>query len=207
MPSESSQQDNQGDSANGFAGIVRALAIEAAATCPLPDETCSEEPGSGNEDKGKVGASRASSVSTTASSDRESDGDLSGCAEACSRRRSGSKVPTAELRGGTSCWVVAAPGERVQDILSSGLGYAEARLVAPRSKQLRLCSGPWGRTGVARKGEDVLVYVDVLRAMMEGTELSFQRRGVMLCAGHRIPAHCIRKITRIADGELLHESE
>lgn len=203
--------ESQGDSANGFAGIVSELALEAVATGAMPDETqskdCMWEPGSGDEDKGKLWASRAPSVSTTASSDRETDGDLSGCAQTFVRRRSGGEA-SAGTSGGASCWVVAAPAGRVRDILTVGLGYDESRLVgtAP-SKELCLRSGPWGRTGLARRGEDVLVYVDVLRAMMEGTQLSFRRRGVMLCAGCKIPPRCIRKITRIVDGELLHESE
>lgn len=209
VPVEPSQV-SQGDCPNGFAGIVRALALEAAATSAMPDETeskdCMWEPDVG-EDKGKLCASRAPSVSTTASSDRETDGDLSGCGQTFVRRRSGGES-SARASGGASCWVVAAPAGRVRDILTVGLGYDESRLVgtAP-SKELCLQSGPWGRTGLARRGEDVLVYVDVLRAMMEGTQLSFRRRGVMLCAGCKIPPRCIRKITRIVDGELLHESE
>lgn len=97
-----------------------------------------------------------------------------------------------------SCWVCAVLLKDVRKILEEGLWGSQRRI--------RIYAGPWGRTGLARRGEDVLVYIDAARALASGAELRFRSNGLLLAKGSVIPATCLRKVVRIRDAEVLYEN-
>lgn len=116
--------------------------------------------------------------STTASSDE------GGCASSNSSE------------GAPTCWVQGAFLRDVSRILADGL--------RPRGSHVRLYAGPWGRSGLCRRNEEVLVYIDVPRARKAGAEFRFVQRGLVLVAGV-IPAACCRKMVMIKDCSVLYD--
>lgn len=98
--------------------------------------------------------------------------------------------------GSPTCWVQGAFLRDVSRILADGL-----RSKGPR---VRLYAGPWGRSGLCRRNEEVLVYIDVPRARKAGAEFRFVQRGLVLVAGV-IPAACCRKMVMIKDGSVLFD--
>jgi hypothetical protein len=145
---------------------------------------------------------KSPSMSSTASTSACEDSGASSC-NVAARGRSGASA--CSIR---ASFVVAAPESRVRDILSTGLGFQETRRRrTAAAKHVRLFSAPWGRSGLAASTGDVLVYVDVLQAMMSGADMRFETRGVVLASGAVISPHCIRRITRLADCEILFEAE
>lgn len=121
-----------------------------------------------------------------------------------------SATPSSEgsRRGGGHCWVYRARLADVPRMLAMGLSAPEPktdRYGRPRRSrhEVKLLSGPWGRTGVG--SAEVLVYVDVLAARDAGADLRFCSNGLML--GHRghIPSACLRKMVRTIDAEVLYE--
>lgn len=98
-----------------------------------------------------------------------------------------------------SCWVHATFLSNVNQVLSEGLRSGES--------SVRLFGGPWGRTGLGRKGEEVVVYIDVARARALGAEFRFSQNGLVLAKGSVIPASCVRKMVRIANAELFFERQ
>jgi len=98
--------------------------------------------------------------------------------------------------GAPTCWVQGAFLRDVSRILADGL-----RSQGPR---VRLYAGPWGRSGLCRHNEEVLVYIDVPRARKAGAEFRFVPRGLVLVAG-AIPAACCRKMVMIKDGAVLYD--
>lgn len=116
--------------------------------------------------------------STTASSDE------GGCASSNSSE------------GAPTCWVQGAFLRDVSRISADGL--------RPKGSRVRLYAGPWGRSGLCRRNEEVLVYIDVPRARKAGAEFRFVQRGLVLVAGV-IPAACCRKMVMIKDGSVLFD--
>jgi len=116
--------------------------------------------------------------STTASSDE------GGCASSNSSE------------GAPTCWVQGAFLRDVSRILADGLRSQGSRV--------RLYAGPWGRSGLCRRNEEVLVYIDVPRARKAGAEFRFVQRGLVLVEGV-IPAACCRKMVIIKDGSVLYD--
>lgn len=98
--------------------------------------------------------------------------------------------------GAPTCWVQGVFLRDVSRILADGL-----RSQGPR---VRLYAGPWGRSGLCRRNEEVLVYIDVPRARKAGAEFRFIQRGLVLVAGV-IPAACCRKMVMIKDGSVLYD--
>lgn len=98
-----------------------------------------------------------------------------------------------------SCWVHATFLSNVNQVLSEGLRSGKS--------SVRLFGGPWGRTGLGRKGEEVVVYIDVARARVLGAEFRFSQNGLVLAKGSVIPASCVRKMVRIANAELFFERQ
>lgn len=95
-----------------------------------------------------------------------------------------------------SCWVFAAYLRDVSTISAEG--------VRSQGRRVRLYAGPWGRRGLCRRNEEVLVYVDVLGARAGGTEFRYSQRGLVLVEGV-IPAACCRKMVMIKDGSVLYD--
>lgn len=95
-----------------------------------------------------------------------------------------------------SCWVFGAYLRDVSTISAEG--------VRSRGRRVRLHAGPWGRRGLCRRNEEVLVYVDVLAARAAGTEFRYSQRGLVLVEGV-IPAACCRKMVMIKDGSVLYD--
>lgn len=121
----------------------------------------------------------ADSGSTTAAS-----GDEGSCASSDSSDAS----PT--------CWVFGAYLRDVSKISADG--------VSSRGHRVRLYAGPWGRSGLCRRNEEVLVYIDVLGARTAGAEFRYSQRGLVLAEGV-IPAACCRKMVMIKDGSVLYD--
>lgn len=121
----------------------------------------------------------ADSGSTTAAS-----GDEGSCASS----DSGDASPT--------CWVYGAYLRDVSKISADG--------VRSQGRRVRLYAGPWGRSGLCRRNEEVLVYIDVLGARAAGIEFRYSQRGLVLADGV-IPAACCRKMVMIKDGSVLYD--
>lgn len=97
-----------------------------------------------------------------------------------------------------SCWVCATFLEDTRKILKEGLW-------ASSKHRVRIFAGPWGRTSLARRGEDTLVYIDASLAYQSGADLRFCKNGLLLGKGSMIPPSCLRKVVRMRDGEVLYE--
>lgn len=108
----------------------------------------------------------------------------------------GTSASSNSSEGAPTCWVQGAFLRDVSRILADGL-----RSQGPR---VRLYAGPWGRSGLCRRNEEVLVYIDVPRARKAGAEFRFVQRGLVLVAG-AIPAACCRKMVMIKDGSVLFD--
>lgn len=108
----------------------------------------------------------------------------------------GGSASSNSSEGAPTCWVQGAFLRDVSRILADGL-----RSKGPR---VRLYAGPWGRSGLCRRNEEVLVYIDVPKARRAGAEFRFVQRGLVLVAG-AIPAACCRKMVMIKDGSVLFD--
>lgn len=95
-----------------------------------------------------------------------------------------------------TCWVYGAYLRDVSKISAHG--------VRLQGRRVHLYSGPWGRKGLCRRNEEVLIYIDVLGARAAGTEFRYSQRGLVLVDG-MIPASCCRKMVMIKDGSVLYD--
>lgn len=110
-----------------------------------------------------------------------------------------------EPKATVALWAFTILLSEVALYLSKGV-RAPLQLETGGQRHVRLYCGPWGRTGLCRRGGSVLVLVDAAAARAAGAKVVVRRdSSLVLSPGSAIPSSTFRRMLRVADGATLYE--